>query len=335
MKIRLKPSRLGAYVMATAPVGIAPVFTPQTFKQLAGWAEESRNETLARSIRQQIPFVSELVEQHFRPLTSIATDRNFEVRFELHALMFEPFRVHLNRIILDSLGGLNPLPFYTRVVSDLVLPMVAKADAMGFSSVLIKAILQDYIFVFTTLSEAALVPYQLSDFGRFQSSLEWMHSASRLDYGLTAIFLALEENLQFSRTKIRLALMVATKTAVLDLAETSSKFFGISHETLAPGRLLSARLDPDEIGNGQGSREHVMPSVNVPASPRAVELDWLRRNMKSLNEHCGKWIVIEKEELVASDRDYQKARVTASQRGIKRPFIFFVPSADDGELMGL
>jgi hypothetical protein len=39
--------------------------------------------------------------------------------------------------------------------------------------------------------------------------------------------------------------------------------------------------------------------------------------------------------LVASDADYRKARDVATQRGIKRPFIIFVPSKENSGFMGI
>jgi hypothetical protein len=327
--------------MATAPVGIAPVFTPQTFERLAGWAEESENRRLAASLREHVPFVLSLVEGYFRPLTTIRTEKQFSIQFRRFALRFEPFRLYLNAKILESLAGQQDLlSLYTRVLSEVFTPLVSRAEPMGFSSALIEAILRDYIFVLKTISQVAVMPgKQRSAFAQFEASIEWMHSATRLDYGLTAIFLALEKTLTFSRMKIRLALMVATKAAVLDLAATSSKFFDVPTERLSPVKLASTRLGPSNVEE-LGVRQRLDPTPVLThgegsTGRRAVELEWLKNNFASVSQHRGKWIVLEKEELVTSDVDYRSARAAATRRGIKRPFIIFIPLSENGGFMGV
>src|SRR5271163_4052141 len=106
--------------MATAPVGIAPVFTTHTFERLLGWAEESRNRQLAESLRGQLPFVMALVEGYFRPLTSIRTAKDFRSRFDLYALRFEPYRIYLNARILEALAGQDVFLIYYRALNEVV-----------------------------------------------------------------------------------------------------------------------------------------------------------------------------------------------------------------------
>jgi len=65
------------------------------------------------------------------------------------------------------------------------------------------------------------------------------------------------------------------------------------------------------------------------------EIGWLTRHKDLSGRYDGQWIVLEKDELVANDTDYRKARAAAAQRGIKRPFIIFVPLKESGGFMGI
>lgn len=56
--------------------------------------------------------------------------------------------------------------------------------------------------------------------------------------------------------------------------------------------------------------------------PRQRELEWLRNNRDILQQHLGKWVVVEDNTLVAADYDYATALRTAKQTGIRVPFIF-------------
>lgn len=77
-----------------------------------------------------------------------------------------------------------------------------------------------------------------------------------------------------------------------------------------------------------------MATAHEP-SLRHTELNWLEQHKDVFDRFAGQWIVVEKDELVANNKDYKKAREAATQRGIKRPFIIFVPSKEDGGFMGI
>jgi hypothetical protein len=83
--------------------------------------------------------------------------------------------------------------------------------------------------------------------------------------------------------------------------------------------------------NGDKSPERV---VSFP-SRRQTEMNWLTRHKNVMSQYAGQWIVLEKDELIANSSDYAKARDAAVQKGIKRPFIIFVPLEEDGAFMGV
>jgi hypothetical protein len=75
--------------------------------------------------------------------------------------------------------------------------------------------------------------------------------------------------------------------------------------------------------------------AGLDSSARHTEMNWLARNKDLSDRFGGQWIVLEKDDLIASDADYQKARQTAVHKGIKRPFIIFVPLKENGGFMGI
>jgi Family of unknown function (DUF5678) len=64
-------------------------------------------------------------------------------------------------------------------------------------------------------------------------------------------------------------------------------------------------------------------------------MNWLTQHKDLASQYGGQWIVLEKDELIANDKDYAKARYAATQKGINRPFIIFVPLEEDGAFMGI
>jgi hypothetical protein len=74
---------------------------------------------------------------------------------------------------------------------------------------------------------------------------------------------------------------------------------------------------------------------SVTSTPRARELKWIDDHFSELENYTNQWIVIEGDQLIAHDADYELAHERASKAGIMRPFIIFVPEPADGAFMGL
>ena len=68
---------------------------------------------------------------------------------------------------------------------------------------------------------------------------------------------------------------------------------------------------------------------------REKEMKWFEENLAGRRDFEGHWVVIEGEELVACERDYGAASQKARARGIKVPFIFYVPERTEDIFMGL
>ena len=69
-------------------------------------------------------------------------------------------------------------------------------------------------------------------------------------------------------------------------------------------------------------------SANGRSSPhgfRAVEGEWLEKHPEKLRPHIGEYVVVEGRRVVAHSKDAAEAIKVATRKGVKIPFIFFVP----------
>jgi len=103
--------------------------------------------------------------------------------------------------------------------------------------------------------------------------------------------------------------------------------------TLDPklGAVVAAETQVNHDPNG---RDALQESNSAPRR-RHAEMEWLRINTSQPGPYNGKWVVVEKDELIASDKEYSKARAEGVRRGIERPFIVFVPEVEEAEFMGI
>jgi len=98
-------------------------------------------------------------------------------------------------------------------------------------------------------------------------------------------------------------------------------------------RVLDFARDLNGRAETLGSATHELRADTQ--SPRECEMRWLRDHSAALRELAGKWIVLEKDRLVASDASYETARGIATDSGIARPFIIYIPETTDEAFMGL
>jgi len=98
----------------------------------------------------------------------------------------------------------------------------------------------------------------------------------------------------------------------------------------------AALVDESQAKLGSNGEGRVQPASSAAAATRRhTEMEWLIRNTAQPGPYEGKWVVVEKDQLIASDVEYAKARAEALRRGITIPFIVFVPPADEAEFMGI
>lgn len=108
----------------------------------------------------------------------------------------------------------------------------------------------------------------------------------------------------------------------------NSVFWEIWRHLTARSNVRQNTTDDVTPSNGEKSAQR-------GSSRRQLELDWLTQHKDLSHHYGGQWIVLEKNELIASDKDYIKARNAATQQGIERPFIIFVPLEEDEAFMGV
>jgi len=334
--------------MATAPVGIPPGLTPHTLGILADTLEQDHFPEQAEALRQLLPFVEAVVARCFVPLFKQSTENDFLGNLNKLSADYGPYRLLLNIQILSHVSSRftnqNFVDFFEQKLFDILSTLLVTAREMEMGPELISAMIRDYIKIIKVFATArqptvAAVPHRNGlTVHQCTEIFNFIHAASRFDYGLTAVLLVLERSLPVADRMNKWALLSACKGALLDFGEVASRIFVQEQMEPCLPHLESPNINITIAETGIRTRS--MPpasrreNVGKP-SRRAAEMNWLATHKDVADQYGGQWIVLEKDELVANDTEYQRARETATQRGIKRPFIIFIPPKDTGAFMGI
>jgi len=324
--------------MAAAPVTIAPVLTPRAVAALANAVEENELLELAAALRQLEPFLEKVVERLFAPLTVSARRDGFKGRFNRLSRKYEPFRLFLTFKLFEFFQTNDLLPFYERILRDMLGPLLNAAREMDMAPELVAALVSDYLHLFGHVRETVLSaqPRELT-FEQFSLVVDCVLQATRFDYGLTATFLVLEGSIAEPKATNKVDLLVECQKSFFGFAKAVVRMFDIRDGNRILDSFESNRLEIADTGKRlqvvPHSRGHYAWSYSGPR--RQAEIEWMNRNSLVSDEYRGKWVVVEKNELIASDKDYGRARAIAKERGIKRPFIVFVPVKRGGGFMGI
>jgi hypothetical protein len=324
--------------MAAGPVTIAPVLTPRAVAELADAVERNELLDLAAALRQLKPFLEKVVEELFTPLTVSSGRDGFKRRFNRLSRKYEPFRLFLAFRLLEFFQNKDLLPFYERILRGMLGPLLKAAREMDMAPELIAALVSDYLHLFGYVKVATLSaqPRELT-FEQFSLTVDCVLRATRFDYGLTATFLVLEGSIEEPRATNKMDLLVECKKSFFGFATAVVRMFDIQDGNRIIDTFESNKM---EI-TGTGRRLQVVPQsrgrhTEGPSGPRRqAEIEWMNKNTLISDEYRGKWVVVENNELIASDKDYGRARAIAKERGIERPFIVFVPVKRSGGFMGI
>jgi hypothetical protein len=298
--------------MAIEQLQFAPVITPRTLEELVRILKKDRRPELARVVSDLMPVAQEVVENFFRPISQVRDEKDFWVAFETQAREFEPYRLYINIKLLQSLDGVAFLKFYSRILLQLNENLLQSAASKHIPIHRITRVVDEYFVTFGTLvkSMTNVERVQLPSKVEELNLADWVRSSTNLDFGLTSLFLMLEEAISTPPTPIPELLIVA--------AEHSLKQFADQCEVLT----RAASFEPSHMDTNQGSL-------------RSRELQWLKDQTAALGRFSGMWIVVEGSQLIANDSSYEGAREKANKAGIVRPFIVFVPESNEAAFMGL
>jgi hypothetical protein len=68
-----------------------------------------------------------------------------------------------------------------------------------------------------------------------------------------------------------------------------------------------------------------MTNKNSRTRFRDVETEWMNNHPEELRKCAGEYVIVEGTEIIAHGTDTSKLFAIAEERGVKIPFIFFVP----------
>jgi len=61
----------------------------------------------------------------------------------------------------------------------------------------------------------------------------------------------------------------------------------------------------------------------------SVEMRWLVDHSSEVEQHKGEWLLIHGAELVAHHHDFSRIRAVVTERRIRSPFVYYVPTDDE------
>lgn len=184
--------------MATPAVDFVPVLTAQTVGFLADSFENSGVPEKALSLRKLQPFVQGMVERFFPPLSFLAGGNSFAIRFKRFAQDFEPYRFYLNGRLLNILGNHWIHELYPQFLNGVLESHLKVARDMAMSPELIFTAVHDYQQILQALTRSTAAPSSQAiedNLERITDIVEFLHASTRFDYGLTAVFLVLENSI--------------------------------------------------------------------------------------------------------------------------------------------
>lgn len=304
----------GRLPLAIEQLQFAPVITPRTLEELARILRRDENYDLADVVSELVPVASEIVQNFFVPMSQLSDARDFAVAFENLSHGFEPYRLYVNIKLLQSLRGPDFFRYYGNVLLRLNEELVRSAEAKQIPGQRLREIITSYFDMFVRLVQS-MTSVERIGMPRHVEELnlaDWVRSSTELDYGLTGLFLMLENAISTPPAPIPQLLLAAT-AASLDSFAGQYRIFTDS--------VLGGSIQSDLLAEMRFARSQ--------------ELEWLRNHSDTLPSLAGKWIVLEGEHLIAEDPSYENARKTAKKAGIGRPFIIFVPEATETAFMGL
>jgi hypothetical protein len=300
--------------VAIEQLQLAPVVTPKTLEEMARILRDRDRHDLAEVVSDLVPVVQETVEDFFEPISQTRSESDFREAFRVNAREFEPYRLYINITLFQILGTQNFFKFYTDVLLRLNERLWAAAHRKHLPARRIKAVLERY---FATLAPllATMMKADTIQGARIPEGLNlfaWVRNLTELDYGLTSLFLIMEDAISTPPESVSNLLVVAAEHSLNTFSDQC--------------RLLTQAISSGRDGVDSG-----------PSSFRAQELEWLAQNERTggLRNLAGQWIVIEKNQLVAHDWTYDAARDRARQAGIARPFLIFVPRTTEPAFMGI
>jgi hypothetical protein len=298
--------------MAIEQLQFAPVITPRTLQELARILGERERQEMADIVSDLIPVVETVVDELFRPIGELIAEHEFQAAFDAKAREFEPYRLYINLMLLQTIDASNFLGVYSDAILRLTTDRFRAANEKHLPAARIEASIGSYFSSFSALvrslsaTGAPQPPQRLEEV----NLADWIRTLTNLDFALTCLFLILEGAINTPPPPISERLMVAVEKALGDFADQCQVLI-------------------------RASEERVKSAASQTIRSRSPELQWLKNHGNALAEFAGNWIVIEGARLIANRPSYEAARQAALDAGIVRPFITFVPESIEAAFMGL
>lgn len=81
---------------------------------------------------------------------------------------------------------------------------------------------------------------------------------------------------------------------------------------------------------------NMVEAGRIQARPHeSPEMRWLVGNAKALERYRGEWLLIQGNDLVAHSNDFNLIRETITDRNIRAPFVYYVPTEEESNFIAI
>lgn len=236
-----------AYEQATPDVQPF-LLTPRTLDQLGNFRDESPVEyERARTA------LYEAQVGLFTPFLTRTPEERLPFEFERLAYAFIPCRIFVNAMLLKWFGARQFEARYLAAFMRMTESFVSEASSWGLEPGEVEAVLRSYL--------ASAI--RLISIARMDATVQAEHlstlliSATKADFGLTAMFFAVEKSIPAEKSTLRVTFDL-TKAALTQYEELASKLWeGVANQSRISGSLriegdldeALRKLSADELGN--------------------------------------------------------------------------------------
>lgn len=117
--------------------------------------------------------------------------------------------------------------------------------------------------------------------------------------------------------------------AYLPQFEAPVEFGLLGNKAIQMLRTLAEAGTPVEDLHTPGTRTATARVANV----ESAEMAWLVENVIQLGQHKGEWLLIQGRELLVHTRDFAAVRRAIRNRQIRSPFVYYVPTDEESNVV--
>jgi hypothetical protein len=155
--------------MAIEQLQFAPVITPRTLDELARILRGRERRDIADVVSNLVPVVEKVIDDLFRPIGELRAEQEFQSAFEAKSREFEPYRLYINLMLLQTIDPSDLFKVCSDVMLRLTTDLCRSADEKHLPRKRIQTSIERYFSTFSSLvhslrtTDAPQMPQRLEE----------------------------------------------------------------------------------------------------------------------------------------------------------------------------